>query len=88
MPRFPRRIRPRVLTRVLLILASALPLMVLAQSEQGAWRAGAVDELNEAGVSTGFPDGSFLAENALTGYQAAFLVSSLLDVIDERTAAW
>jgi hypothetical protein len=39
------------------------------------WRGRSVNSLSEAGIGTAFPDGSFLAGDTLTGYQAA--VSSI-----------
>jgi len=77
--------RVRRAARWWLVAAAALSLIVLAQGDSGAWRLAAVDGLAEAGVDTGFPDGSFLSGDPLTGYQAALLVSRLLDAIDNRT---
>src|SRR6056297_1644586 len=80
-----RHRRRRTLIRGLFVAGAALSLIVLAQSEVANWRTEAVQELNASGVETGFPDGSFLAEDPLTGYQAAVLVSRLLSTIEERT---
>ena len=77
--------RVKRVARWWLVAAAALSLIVLAQGESGAWRLAAVDGLTGAGVDTGFPDGSFLSGDPLTGYQAALLVSRLLDAIDDRT---
>lgn len=85
MPLNDRGPRPKTWLRGLFVVAAALSLIVLAQSETGPWRTEAVDELSASGVETGFPDGSFLAEDPLTGYQAALLVSRLLETIDDRT---
>lgn len=80
-----RHRRRRTVVRGLLVVGAALSLIVLAQSEVASWRTEAVQTLNASGVETGFPDGSFLAEDPLTGYQAAVLVSRLLSTIEERT---
>src|SRR6056297_2492206 len=85
MPLTDRHRRRRRLIRGLLVAGAAFSLIVLAQGDVANWRAEAVQELNASGVQTGFPDGSFLAEDPLTGYQAAVLVSRLLSTIEERT---
>ena len=51
-----------------LVAAAALSLIVLAQGDSDNWRLAAVDGLVGAGVDTGFPDGSFLSGDPLTGY--------------------
>ncbi len=77
--------RRRRLVRGLMVAAATLSLLVLAQGEVQNWRTQSVEELSAAGVDTFFPDGSFLAEDPLTGYQAAVLASRLLETIEERT---
>ncbi len=49
------------------------------------WGRDAVRGLSEGGVDVTFPDGSFLGEGALTGYQAAVLVDRLLSRVDAAT---
>lgn len=51
----------------------------------GDWRSQAVESLSAEGIDPAFPDGSFLGEGTLTGYQAALLVDRLLSIVDERT---
>lgn len=57
----------------------------LAQSSDEDWKREAVTDLGDAGVSVSFPDGSFLGDNSLTGYQAAVMIDQLLSRVDERT---
>ena len=85
MPVSRRTDRMNRMARWWLVAAAGLSLIVLAQGESGDWRLAAVDHLADAGVETGFPDGSFLSRDPLTGYQAAVLVSRLLEAIDART---
>ena len=66
---------------VTLLLAAGIALM---QAAEGNWRGEAVTSLNAVGIQTAFPDGSFLGEEPLTGYQAAVLADQLLRVIDVR----
>ncbi|MBA3889596.1 MAG: S-layer homology domain-containing protein [Gemmatimonadaceae bacterium] len=55
------------------------------QSDNPNWQRDAVRTLVDAGVEPAFPDGSFLSEETLTGYQAAILVSRLMNAIGDRT---
>src|SRR5690606_7470462 len=72
--------------KVLIAVVALLLLAVgLTQAADGTWGRDAVSSLSEAGVDTAFPDGSFLGEGAVTGYQAALLVDRLLSRIDAAT---
>lgn len=72
--------------RYLFAVAALLLMAVgITQVVGGEWGRGAVASLNEAGVDTGFPDGSFLGDNPVTGYQAAILVDRLLTRMDMAT---
>jgi hypothetical protein len=55
------------------------------QEQADDWRADAVTQLSGAGIEPSFPDGSFLTDASLTGYQAAVLVGRLLDTVATRT---
>lgn len=68
------------MTLVLLTLTFAL-----SQGDNGEWGRTAVRDLTAAGVDVSFPDGSFLGEGTLTGYQAAALVDSMLSQVDAAT---
>ena len=46
------------------------------------WAEQAVEELNDLGVITGFPDGSFRGELAITRYEAALMIYRLLNTFD------
>src|SRR5690554_6825735 len=77
-----RRLRP--LTAAL----AALALLAIGSSQDGGgpdWGREALGQLGEAGFDLGFPDGSFLGEGAVTGYQAAVLVDRLLARADAAT---
>src|SRR6056297_952920 len=67
------------------LTAIALPIVFVQGQNAGDWQTGAVEDLSAGGLDTGFPDGSFLAEESLTGYQAAVLVSRLLEQVGQRT---
>src|SRR5690625_2795085 len=45
------------------------------------WAGGAVDRIADLGIVIGFPDGTFRGNEAFTRYQAALVVSRMLDVI-------
>src|SRR5690625_7702578 len=51
------------------------------------WAGGAVDRIADLGIVIGFPDGSFRGNEAFTRYQAALVVSRLLDVVGEELEA-
>ena len=69
-----------VLAAIIVVLGVGV--VVRAQMSDAAedWRVRGVAALADAGVSASFPDGSFLADDTLTGYQAAVLVTRMLDV--------
>ncbi len=72
--------------RVMWFLGLLLLLSIgLTQSGGDAWKRTAVGDLSDAGVDVGFPDGSFLGDQSLTGYQAAVLVDRLLQHVDQTT---
>src|SRR5690606_37874896 len=65
-----------------------LGLLAIGVSQDGGgpeWGREAVGQLGEAGFDLAFPDGSFLGEGAVTGYQAAYLVDRLLARADAST---
>jgi hypothetical protein len=57
----------------------------LVQTAGDAWKGEAVNKLSQAGVNISFPDGAFLGEDSLTGYQAAVLFADILTKIDAAT---
>lgn len=79
---------------ILLTSVAALTLggSALAQSSfpdvpADSYAAEAVSQLVELGIVNGFPDGTFKGNDPFTRYQAALVVSRLLDVIEENSAA-
>ena len=66
-------------------MAVGVPILVVQGQDAGSdWRAGAVQEMADSGLETGFPDGSFLAADPLTGYHAAVLIDRLLAQVAAR----
>lgn len=51
------------------------------------WAEDAVERIADLGIVIGFPDGTFRGNEAFTRYQAALVVSRLLDVIDQNVGA-
>src|SRR5690606_23445663 len=70
-----------------LVATSLLVLLATFGLTQGdvQWGRDAVRRLGERGVDVTFPDGSFLGEGTLTGYQAAALVDRMLSAVDAAT---
>lgn len=52
-----------------------------------SYAADAVSQLVELGIVNGFPDGTFRGNDAFTRYQAALVISRLLNVLEENFAA-
>jgi hypothetical protein len=76
------RLKPRhVLTLALVLIAG----IGFVQTAGDAWKSEAVNKLSQAGVNISFPDGAFLGEDTLTGYQAAVLFGDLLNKVDVAT---
>lgn len=70
-----------------LVVGGALAQTSFPDVPEDSYAADAVAELVELGILTGFPDGTFRGNEAFTRYQAALVVSRLLDVLEENTAA-
>ena len=80
--------RPTLLVLTLLTLGGG----AIAQSSfvdvpDGHWAGGAVERIADLGIVIGYPDGTFRGDEAFTRYQAALVVSRLLDVIDQNMGA-
>ncbi|MFO7545573.1 MAG: S-layer homology domain-containing protein [Trueperaceae bacterium] len=74
------------MTRAIVTVGAFLVLAVgLTQSGADGWGREAVGRLTDADVEIAFPDGSFLGQEAVTGYQAAVLVDRLLARLDAAT---
>jgi hypothetical protein len=79
--------------RLIVILLAAFALMG-ANAQQsfpdipsGHWAGDAVNRIAQLGIVTGFPDGTFRGNESFTRYQAALVISRLLDVIDQNIQA-
>jgi hypothetical protein len=75
-------VKPRHVVFVVLLLVAGV---ALVQTATDAWKSEAVNRLSQSGVNISFPDGAFLGEDSLTGYQAAVLFADLLNKIDTAT---
>jgi polyhydroxyalkanoate synthesis regulator phasin len=53
----------------------------------GHWAEEAVARIADLGIVVGFPDGTFRGNESFTRYQAALVISRLLDVIEQDIAA-
>ncbi len=74
------------------LLAAAFVSGAFAQSSfpdipANHWAGDAVDRIADLGIVIGFPDGTFRGNEAFTRYQAALVVSRLLDVLNENLDA-
>ena len=77
---------------IIAILAALLASGAFAQDSfpdipEGHWAGDAVDRIADLNIVIGFPDGTFRGNEAFTRYQAALVVSRLLDVIAENVDA-
>jgi hypothetical protein len=75
---------------VLTLLAATLVSGALAQNTSfpdipaNHWAADAVSRIANLGIVIGFPDGTFRGNEAFTRYQAALVISRLLDVVNQN----
>ena len=76
---------------VLTLLAATLVSGALAQNSTSFpdipanhWAADAVNRIAKLGIVIGFPDGTFRGNEAFTRYQAALVISRLLDVVNQN----
>ena len=51
---------------------------------EGSYAADAVAQLSDLGIVIGFPDGTFRGNDAFTRYQAALVVTRLIDVLESQ----
>ena len=80
--------------RIMLVsLAALLASGAFAQSQAfpdipaGHWASDAVARIADLGIVVGFPDGTFRGNESFTRYQAALVISRLLDVVDQQMAS-
>ena len=76
---------------ILTLLAATLVSGALAQNSTSFpdipanhWAADAVNRIANLGIVIGFPDGTFRGNEAFTRYQAALVISRLLDVVNQN----
>ena len=73
------------------ILAAALASGAFAQTfpdiPEGHWAGDAVERIADLNIVIGFPDGTFRGNEAFTRYQAALVISRMLDVVNANMDA-
>ena len=75
------------LLRTLFLMSSLSLALGVAQTQtDDNWKQDALEQLQQGNIETSFPDGAFLGEDTLTGYQAAALVGGLLEQVGTLTA--
>ena len=77
---------------IITLLAAVLASGAFAQSSfpdipANHWAGDAVDRIADLGIVIGFPDGTFRGNEAFTRYQAALVVSRMLDVFNDNVNA-
>ncbi|HZJ09249.1 MAG TPA: S-layer homology domain-containing protein, partial [Trueperaceae bacterium] len=77
---------------IITLLAAVLASGAFAQSSfpdipANHWAGDAVDRIADLGIVIGFPDGTFRGNEAFTRYQAALVVSRMLDVLNANMDA-
>ncbi len=77
---------------IITLLAAGLVSGAFAQSSfpdipANHWAGDAVERIADLGIVIGFPDGTYRGNEAFTRYQAALVVSRLLDVINDNVNA-
>jgi len=66
-----------------LLSISVLSLAAFRDVPKGHWAEGYVQKLEEIGVVTGFPDGTYRGDEAITRYQIALYIVRTLDYVDQ-----
>ncbi|MFA5595389.1 MAG: S-layer homology domain-containing protein, partial [Trueperaceae bacterium] len=77
---------------IITLLAAVLASGAFAQSSfpdipANHWAGDAVERIADLGIVIGFPDGTYRGNEAFTRYQAALVVSRLLDVLNDNVNA-
>lgn len=72
----------KILALLSLTLLVVTSLATFRDIPKGHWAKSYVDRLAEIGIVTGFPDGTYRGDEAVTRYQSALLVSRTIDYIE------
>ncbi|HRD21090.1 MAG TPA: S-layer homology domain-containing protein, partial [Fervidobacterium sp.] len=72
----------KVLVVLTLLSISVLSLAAFRDIPKGHWAEGYVQKLEEIGVVTGFPDGTYRGDEAITRYQIALYIVRTLDYVE------
>lgn len=71
----------KVLTLVAIFLVLSISMAAFRDIPKGHWAASFVTRLEEAGIATGFPDGTYRGDEAVTRYQIAVFLVRTLDYV-------
>ncbi|NPU89751.1 MAG: hypothetical protein HPY87_07685 [Fervidobacterium sp.] len=71
----------KVLTLVAIFLVLSISMAAFRDIPKGHWAESFVTRLEEAGIATGFPDGTYRGDGAITRYQIAVFLVRTLDYV-------
>jgi chromosome segregation ATPase len=71
----------KVLTLVAVLLVLSISMAAFRDIPKGHWAESFVTRLEEAGIATGFPDGTYRGDEAVTRYQIAVFLVRTLDYV-------
>ncbi|MFN4268748.1 MAG: S-layer homology domain-containing protein [Fervidobacterium pennivorans] len=71
----------KVLTLVAIFLVLSISMAAFRDIPKGHWAESFVTRLEEAGIATGFPDGTYRGDEAITRYQIAVFLVRTLDYV-------
>jgi DNA repair exonuclease SbcCD ATPase subunit len=71
----------KVLTLVAVLLVLSISMAAFRDIPKGHWAESFVTRLEEAGIATGFPDGTYRGDEAITRYQIAVFLVRTLDYV-------
>jgi chromosome segregation ATPase len=71
----------KVLTLVAVLLVLSISMAAFRDIPKGHWAESFVTKLEEAGIATGFPDGTYRGDEAITRYQIAVFLVRTLDYV-------
>ncbi len=71
----------KVLTLVAIFLVLSISMAAFRDIPKGHWAESFVTRLEEAGIATGFPDGTYRGDEAVTRYQIAVFLVRTLDYV-------
>uniref|UniRef100_A0A7V4KBH5 SLH domain-containing protein n=1 Tax=Fervidobacterium pennivorans TaxID=93466 RepID=A0A7V4KBH5_FERPE len=75
----------KVLTLLAVLLVLSISMAAFRDIPKGHWAESFVTRLEEAGIATGFPDGTYRGDEAITRYQIAVFLVRTLDYVFQTT---